>query len=123
LNELKNETELDRFKNDVIDRFGELPTQAIDLFDSVRIKWLAEKIGLEKVVMKKGKFIGYFVSDQQSSFYRSEAFTQVLKFVQTHSQDCKMKEKQTRNGLRLLLSFENITTVDKALKALQLIMA
>lgn len=123
LNELKTEDELNNFKNDIVDRFGELPTQAIDLFDSVRIKWLAEKIGLEKVVMKKGKLIGYFITDQQSAFYQSDAFTKVLKFVQTHPQNCKMKEKQTRNGLRLLLTFEKITTVDKALKALQPIVA
>ena len=119
LNELKTETELQTFEKEIIDRFGEQPTQVADLFNSVRIKWLAEHIGLEKVVMKKGKLIGYFITDQQSGFYQSNAFTKVLKFVQTHPKSCKMKEKQTRNGLRLLLTFDNITTVDKALTALK----
>ncbi|MBR9758230.1 MAG: transcription-repair coupling factor [Algicola sp.] len=119
LNELKTETELQTFEKEIIDRFGEQPTQVADLFNSVRIKWLAEHIGLEKVVMKKGKLIGYFITDQQSGFYQSNAFTKVLKFVQTHPKSCKMKEKQTRNGLRLLLTFDNITTVDKALAALR----
>ena len=68
--------------------------------------------------MKKGKLTGYFISDQQSEFYQSDTFTQVLQFVQAHHQICKMKEKQTRNGLRLLLIYEEITSVGHALKAL-----
>lgn len=87
--------------------------------NSVRIKWIATHIGLEKVIMKKGKFIGYFIADQQSSFYQSAIFTQILQYAQTHPQQVKLKEKQTRNGLRLLLVFDKITSVDKALNALE----
>ncbi|NRA91158.1 MAG: transcription-repair coupling factor [Psychroserpens sp.] len=118
LNTLKTEAELQQFETEIIDRFGELPVQVIDLFNSVRIKWIATKIGLEKVVMKKGKLIGYFINDQQSAFYQSPDFTKVLQFVQNHPGACKMKEKQTRNGLRLLLTFENIKTVQQALNVL-----
>src|SRR5690606_33080498 len=105
LNSLKTEEELQKFEAELTDRFGELPTQAVDLLNSVRIKWIASKIGLEKVVMKQGKLIGYFIADQQSGFYNTTAFTRVLQYVQTHSQSCTMKEKKTRAGLRLLLTF------------------
>ncbi|MFL1012386.1 transcription-repair coupling factor [Flavisericum labens] len=123
LNNLKTEEELHTFENDLIDRFGELPKQVTDLLNSVKIKWLATKIGFEKVVMKKEKLIGYFLNDQQSRFYQSKNFTKVLQFVQTHPNACKMKEKQTRNGLRLMLTFDNIKTVKQALEALQPIVA
>src|SRR5699024_570005 len=63
LNELENNKELISFEKELIDRFGKLPEEAQDLLQSVKIKWLANKIGLERVVMKKGAFIGYFVSD------------------------------------------------------------
>ncbi|WP_299782156.1 transcription-repair coupling factor [uncultured Formosa sp.] len=119
LNQLKTEDELIAFEKELIDRFGELPVQVVDLLNSVRVKWLATKIGLEKLVMKQGKMVGYFVSDQQSSFYQSASFTNVLKFVQSHPKACKMKEKQTRAGLRLLLTFDHIKTVKQALLALQ----
>ena len=119
LNSIKIEEELLAYEQRLIDRFGELPDPAIDLLNSVRIKWIATSIGLEKIVMKQNKMIGYFISDQQSMFYQSPAFTKVLQYVQTHSGQVKMKEKQTRNGLRLLLTFEKITSVDKALKVLQ----
>ena len=118
LNSIKEEEALQKFESELIDRFGELPTQVVDLLNSVRIKWIANGIGLEKVVMKKGKLIGYFISDQQSAFYQSAKFSQVLQFVQANARLCKMKEKETRNGLRLLLTFEKITSVEKALNAL-----
>ncbi len=119
LNELKNEAEFQKFQKELLDRFGELPKQAEDLLNSVRIKWLAISMGLERVVMKQKKLVGYFVADQQSAFYQSPSFTKVLQYVQTHPQKVTMKEKQTRNGLRLLLTFEGISSVDKALRALE----
>lgn len=118
LNQINDEEGLQKFETQLIDRFGELPSQVEDLLNSVRIKWIANSIGLEKVIMKKGKLIGYFIADQQSEFYQSPGFMKVMRFVQSHPQLCKVKEKQTRNGLRLLLVFDRITSVDKALKAM-----
>ncbi|WP_405267887.1 transcription-repair coupling factor [Cellulophaga sp. Ld12] len=119
LNQITDEEGLKKFEVDLIDRFGELPIAAEDLLNSVRIKWIANAIGLEKIVMKQGKMIGYFIADQQSAFYQSANFTSVLQFVQAHPKLCKIKEKQTRNGLRLLLVFENIRSIDKAYLAMQ----
>ena len=119
LNELKTEEELESFETRLIDRFGELPIQVIDLLNSVRIKWIAAKLGFEKIVMKKNKCIGYFIKDQQSSFYQGAGFTKVLQYVQNHPTACKMKEKQTRQGLRLLLTFDKIKSVDNALQVLR----
>jgi transcription-repair coupling factor (superfamily II helicase) len=119
LNELKTEEELKAFESRLVDRFGDMPIQVVDLLNSVRIKWIATKLGFEKIVMKHNKFVGYFIKDQQSSFYQSIGFTKVLQYIQTNPTACKMKEKQTRQGLRLLLTFDNIKSVDKALKVLQ----
>jgi len=119
LNQLKNEEELQKFEKELLDRFGELPKQAEDLLNSVRIKWLAISMGLERLLMKQKKMVGYFVADQHSAFYQSPSFSKVLQYVQIHPQKVTMKEKQTRNGLRLVLTFEGITTADKALRALE----
>lgn len=123
LNEIKTEEGLLQFELDVTDRFGEMPTQVLDLISSVRIKWIATKLGFEKIIMKQGKLVGYFISDQQSDFYKSNVFTKVLKYVQTNPRACKMKEKETRKGLRLLLTFENVNSVEKALAVLKPILA
>ena len=119
LNGITKEEDLEKYQAHLKDRFGPLPEAVKDLLNSVRIKWIASSIGLEKVVMKKGKLLGYFVADQQSSFYQSMTFTKVLQYVQTHPISCKIKEKQTRNGLRLLLVFEKIYSTSTALEMLQ----
>lgn len=118
LNELKTEEELQKFESELEDRFGPLPNTAQDLLASMRIKWIAIQMGLERVVMKKKRLVGYFIHDQGSGFYQSPMFGQILKVVQDNSKTISLKEKQTRNGLRLLLTMEHIASVDKALKAL-----
>jgi transcription-repair coupling factor (superfamily II helicase) len=119
LGTIKTEEQLLAFEQKLMDRFGAVPKQAVALLNSVRIKWIATKIGLEKLIMKQGKMIGYFISDQQSTFYQSNRFIKVMQFVQHNGNICKIKEKQTKNGLRLLLTFDNVKSVNKALELMQ----
>lgn len=114
LNSIEQEKDLLTFEEGLIDRFGPIPPPAADLLTAVRLKWIANKMGLEKVVLKQSKFLGYFIADQQSEFYQSDRFREVLSFVQRHSKQCTLKEKQTRNGLRLLLVIEGVQKVTTA---------
>ncbi len=118
---IKDDINLNVYENKLVDRFGALPKPALALLNSIRIKWIATKLGIEKLVMKQGKMIGYFISDQQSDFYQSARFTKVLQFVQQHPSLCRMKEKQTPNGLRLLLTFENVKSIRKALEMMEML--
>ena len=119
LNQVENETELSAFAEKLTDRFGPLPEESRDLLDSVKLKWLAKSIGLEKVVMKKGKLIGYFVSDQESAYYQSPQFTSILQYVKRNPGRVRLKEKKTAKGLRLLIVFENTNTILQAIENLQ----
>ncbi len=119
LGTLTKEEELLEFESQITDRFGEYPTQVQDLLDSVRIKWLAKELGIEKIILKQKRMLGYFVSDQQSDFYQTEAFSKMLQYVQRNPKSCVMKEKKTKNGLRLLITFIKIDSVNKALQTLQ----
>ena len=121
LGSLKDAHELQNFETEIIDRFGEIPTQVEDLLNSVRIKWLSKELGIEKIILKQKRMIGYFVSNKQSEFYQTEAFTKMLKYVQKNSKSCVMKEKETKNGLRLLVTFIKIDSVKKALDILNTI--
>jgi transcription-repair coupling factor (superfamily II helicase) len=118
LSDIETEAEIQLFETKLIDRFGDLPTQAVDLLNSVRLKWVAKSIGLERVVLKQKRMVGYFIADQQSEFYHSDYFTRVLSYVQRNGQTCVMKEKQTKKGLRLLITFIRIDSVEKALDTL-----
>ena len=119
LSTLKTDEELQQYEQRLIDRFGELPIQAVDLLDSVRLKWFAKQLGLEKIVLKQKRMIGYFISNQQSEFYQTKAFTSVLTYVQQNATTSVIKEKQTKIGLRLLITFIKIDSVEVALKRLQ----
>ncbi len=120
LGTIKDEDGLLAYEIKLIDRFGPLPQEAKALLNSIRIKWIAIQMGIERIVMKQGKLIGYFVSDQHSAYYNSKQFRHMLQFVQQHGNLCKMKEKETKNGLRLLLTFENVKSISRALEFMEL---
>jgi transcription-repair coupling factor (superfamily II helicase) len=102
MDNLKNEEELTTFANQLIDRFGPLPRQVKELIVSFKLRWMAEKMGLERLVIKSGKMVGYFLSDPQSTFYETEVFTQVLNHIQRNAQNCNLSEKNDR--LRIIFS-------------------
>lgn len=118
LGALQKEEELLVFEAEIIDRFGEIPTEVCDLLDSVRIKWLAKELGLEKIILKQKRMLGYFVANQQSDFYQTQAFSKMLQYVKNNGKSCVMKEKETKNGLRLLITFIRIDSVKTALHIL-----
>ena len=118
---IKDEDALLAFEIKLVDRFGPLPKQALSLMSSIKIKWIATAFGIEKLVMKQGKMIAYFVSDHDSPFYQSAKFTKVLQFVQTHPKLARMKEKETPKGLKLLLTFDNVKSVSRALELMQIL--
>jgi transcription-repair coupling factor (superfamily II helicase) len=101
-------------KPGLIDRFGPLPEQAIELTNVIRLRWIAEKLGIEKLILKNGRMIAYFVSNPASDYYRSKAFTSMLDFVKHHS-NCSLKEDKQK----LTLTIRNITDVESAVQVLQ----
>ena len=119
LNEVSGPEDLEAFRIRLQDRFGKLPDKAADLLDSVRLKWMASDLGIEKLVLKKGSFIGYFIADQQSEFYQTERFGKILRYLQANPGKGRLKEKQTRKGLRLLLTATDIHSVQGALNIMQ----
>lgn len=119
LNDAKDEAELEKYAIDLNDRFGPIPEATNELIHTIRLRWLAMEIGFEKLLLKNNRVVGYFVQNANSPYYQSEAFTKVLKFVQHNQRICKMKET---NG-KLSLSFENIKSIDAAIKALKGIIA
>ena len=102
MDNIKDETELAVFVNQLIDRFGPIPKPVEELVLSFKLRWLAEEMGIEKLVLKSNKMIGYFISNSQSKFYDSTTFTKVLDFMQKHPMEVKLSEKNDR--LRIIYS-------------------
>ncbi len=116
LDNIQTEEVLLQFRKRLIDRFGPVPKQTAELLNAIRLRWLAKKIGFEKIVLKNRKLTGYFISKQDSPYYQSEKFTQVLKFVQQNPSLCRMREAKDK----LTLTFFNVETVENALVLCQM---
>jgi transcription-repair coupling factor (superfamily II helicase) len=102
MDSLKNEEALQKFAEMLIDRFGPLPIQVNELVLSFKLRWLAQDMGLERLVIKSGKMVGYFITDPQSHFYETETFTRVLNHIQKNGHACKLSEQNDR--LRIIFS-------------------
>ncbi len=114
LNDIQKEDELQKFTNNLIDRFGELPHQTEELIATMRLKWLAQKIGLERLYLKNRILRGYFISNPDSKYYQTEKFGEILLFVQNNSKICKMKEIKAR----LAVTFSSIKSIEEAFETL-----
>jgi transcription-repair coupling factor (superfamily II helicase) len=102
MDSLKDESALENFSKMLIDRFGPLPKQVNELVLSFKLRWLAQEMGLERLVIKSGKMIGYFIANPQSPFYETVMFTQVLNNIQSNGQSSKLSEQNDR--LRIVFS-------------------
>ncbi|MCZ4408607.1 transcription-repair coupling factor [Cryomorphaceae bacterium 1068] len=114
LDNLSTEIELEDYKSKLEDRFGEIPHQTQDLLNAIRLRRMAKEIGFEKLNLKSEKLIGTFVSNAESAYFQSMAFTKVLDFIKNNPPGYKMYEKG--NGLRL--SKFGVRTIDEAILAL-----
>lgn len=102
MDSLKSKEELEQFIERLRDRFGPIPPQVEELVQSFEMRWLAQELGLDKIVLKAGKMIGYFVSNPQSPFYDSVVFTRILDYIQKNPSVAKLSEKNDR--LRIIYS-------------------
>ena len=78
LDSMKKTRDIDSFQAQIKDRFGELPEPALNLFHVVRMRNIAESLGFEKLIVKNGLFIAFFVSNPMSEYYKSPTFQRVL---------------------------------------------
>ena len=115
LDNSNNPQELHDYRKGLVDRFGELPEVVEELIKSIELRWLAKKIGFEKLVIKSNKMLGYFVAKQDSPYYQSSYFTKVLSFIQTNPHGVKMNERN--NKLRLI--FDKVDGISSAFRNLQ----
>jgi transcription-repair coupling factor (superfamily II helicase) len=114
LNEIGTEDELFNFEKKLKDRFGIIPQPAMDLLDIVRIKWIAVKLGMEKIVLKNNLLIASFISDQNSQFYRSALFVSIMNYVNRKQRQMNMKQKESK----LSLTVSDVKSVKSAIRVL-----
>ena len=120
LSTIYNLEELKKFNSELEDRFGKLPSQSQDLIKTIELKLLAIKNGFEKLILKNEKMICQFISNKEDKFYSSGEFGKILQTIQKNQNLCQLKEKKSISGERLLLVFQEVTSIEKAIKCLEI---
>jgi transcription-repair coupling factor (superfamily II helicase) len=113
LDNIHDEEGLKQFETSLRDRFGEVPPSVIQLIDTVRLRWIGERLGFEKISLKAGRVRATFIGSNDQ-YFKSDVFGGILSFVQKHSRQCRLKDQVGRPTLFI----ENITSVEGALKIL-----
>lgn len=113
LDNIKDEEQLGKFCEEIKDRFGPVPSSVSELVNSVRLRWLGERLGFEKLSLKGGKMRAYFISNSER-YFSSDIFGYILSFVQKHPRRCKMKD----SAGKAMLIIESIDSVDTAIELL-----
>ncbi len=108
-----------RFEHELIDRFGPIPSEGINLLKSVELKWLAQAIGFEKVIIKSGVFLGYFPSNPQDKFYTTSQFSYLISYLSANPAQAILKEKHTKEGSQLLFRKEQVESVNEVTELLE----
>ena len=99
LDTISDEAGLSSFKMKLKDRFGTIPKQVNELVDALRLRWICKKLGFERLSYKNNKLRCFFIANAQSSYFESELFQKLLKFVSTDGQKIGLTLKQSKNFL------------------------
>ena len=116
LDSVVSEKELDRYAAQLTDRFGEMPEEVKNLIWVVKVRNLGASLGFEKIIIKNGLMIFFFINNSMSPYYRSETFQSVLEKLGQHQM---FEVKQVENRLKLIV--RKVTSMEKAYNTLKVL--
>ena len=115
LDSMSSEKEMEQLKKKLADRFGAIPEELSRLFEIVKIRQLGQKLGFEKIIIKNGVMIAFFIYNPLSQYYRSDRFSKILENISLNPKIFELK--QNDNKLRVFV--RNIDTLSKAYDVLR----
>ena len=114
LDGIERELDLQQFKLHLEDRFGKIPKETAELLRIPRLRYLARRLGIEKVVLKQGSMYIYFVDENNKAYYQSPMFGRLLNFLQANPRRCRIREKNGRRSFAIA----DVPTVEEAVALL-----
>tara|TARA_B100001142_G_scaffold170032_1_gene169590 strand:+ start:31102 stop:34428 length:3327 start_codon:yes stop_codon:yes gene_type:complete len=111
LNNFTKEKEITIFIDQLKDRFGAVPEEINNVCDTLRLRWVAKKIGFERIILKNDRMRSYFPVKANSPYYNSDAFKKVLNYLKKNFETCEMIEQKGK----LSISIRNIKRIKEAL--------
>ncbi len=115
LDALRSDKELDRYALGLEDRFGRLPVEVKNLFDVVKIRNLGASKGFEKIIIKNGLQIMFFINNPLTGYYKSDTFGSILEKINEGKTDFVFVQKDGK----LRIKARNVESLSKALRNLE----
>lgn len=107
LDAMDNDQDIDRFCAELQDRFGPLPASTANLLEVVKIRNRAQRLGVERAIMKQGVASFHFVPDQNSAFYQSPVFASIITWIKDNPRRAQLKQAADK----LYLSIKSVSTL------------
>ncbi len=117
LDSLQSEEQLTSFAARLEDRFGALPEATVELMNVVRLRREAVRLGMERVKVKNGLMIVWFVGDDSSPYYKSDTFMGLLRKVTADAERFVLKQHNNRLAMTVR-KVRNIAQGVEVLRAL-----
>ena len=114
LDTIETDEALSRFVASLQDRFGRIPTEGEELIRVVSLRRMARRLGIEKVVLKRGAMALYLPSDSDSPYYQSIAFGRLLGYIGRHPKSCVLREQNAKRSILI----RNVASVAAAVRCL-----
>lgn len=115
LDSLQTDEELKKFSDSLRDRFGPLPQATQELISTIALRRQAKALGLDRVNLKQGNMTIFFAAGDNSPYYQSEIFQNILKYVQDNGDRTHLKQFKNKLGI----VFDNVNGVGSARELLQ----
>jgi transcription-repair coupling factor (superfamily II helicase) len=109
LDEIDHEEELQKFIQEIEDRFGKLPQEVSDMIELVKCRWKAQVLGIEKILLKNNILKLHFVSSETYQKHASSIVLKVINFVNTRKGQCQLREKANK----LILQVDRISSIEE----------
>ncbi len=115
LDDIENEEELQIFVEELNDRFGPIPAQVEELFNTIRCRWIAKDLGFEKLILKNTQLRLYFISNPESPYFESPTFNHIMHYIQTRTNNARLKQ----TGKNFLLIADNMRNMERVFRFLK----
>ena len=118
LDSMEREQDIQRFRDRLQDRFGQIPKQADELIRLVTLRRMGRELGIEKIYLKAGRMSLFFVANPDSPYYESEAFGAILAYAAQNPMLCRLREEGTKRSLQV----SDVKDIDSAIGILRAIL-
>jgi len=117
IDNVKDNEELEKYAQQLVDRFGPLPPQVVDMLTAIRCRKAAKELGFEKLILKNEQLRLYFISNPESTYFESEVFNKIMHYIQTGTNNAKLKQVG-KNFMLLADKMKSMKMIEDFLRAM-----